>query len=124
MLELDELSGLHILFSYDDEIIKMLVKKVWFPKQLVDFTTCPKKFLELIEKNSYDLAIVPCLLKGCCGIKLASIAEEKNIPVLILDTIGTRDSNLRIMNKNFPSLSTPFNKEELTKKVLQVISKN
>ncbi len=111
---------LKVLFVYDDETIETLVKEKWLIEHDVDLTFDYFSAQKLLLKNQYELLIFDYYLGGK---KLADVARtsNKNIPILVLDTVGTQAMADEINGHNLKFLTVPFTDSGLKEKIKELI---
>ena len=79
-----------------------------------------EKGAEKIYGGHYSLAVIDCLLPDLSGLRLAELAINENVPVLLMT--GHPDIIAKLEAVDLPYLCKPFTFEELLSKSQAVIS--
>jgi CheY-like chemotaxis protein len=108
-----ELSNRKVLVVEDEMMIAMLIEDMLdeFGCRLVGPATNVARALELISKESIDLAVLDLNLDGKDTYAIAAALQRKNVPLIF--ATGHGSTGLRQEYANRPVLQKPFQARDL-----------
>ena len=114
-----------LLVEDDKEIISSLCDFLKNEGFCVNFATGQKKATELIEKQSFDIALVDISLADGNGFSVCACAKEKSLPVIFLTASGDEYSVVTGLDMGADDyVSKPFRPRELVSRIKSVLRRN
>jgi CheY-like chemotaxis protein len=117
-----ELSNRKVLVVEDEMMIAMLIEDMLdeFGCKLVGPATNVPRALELIGKESIDIAVLDLNLSGKDTYVIADALQEKNVPFIFATGYGSK--GLREGYGNRPVLQKPFQTKDLEIALAQALA--
>lgn len=109
------LNGRRVLVVEDEMLILMMIEDMLaeFGCEAVSAASDVPKAMELIERQTFDLALLDLNLDGVETYELADALAAKGVPFAF--ATGYSSCNKRVGYEDRPMLMKPFNIEEIAK---------